>query len=62
MKFFDNEVSRVVKVGSVCFTTLKVVLIVVLSSIDKIMLANPIVMKMMMPRESRPPVKVLYSP
>lgn len=60
MNFFYGDVSRVMRVGSVLFSTLKVVLIDVLFSIEMIMLANPITMKMMMQSDMIPPVNVLY--
>jgi hypothetical protein len=50
----------VVNVGSAFFSTLKVVLIVVLLIIEIIMLANPMVMNMMIASDKIPPVKVLY--
>ena len=60
MNFFYGDVSRVMRVGSVLFSTLKVVLIDVLFSIEMIMLANPMTMKMMMQSDMIPPVNVLY--
>lgn len=49
-----------VNVGSAFFSTLKVVLIVVLLIIEIIMLANPMVMTTMIASDKIPPVKVLY--
>jgi len=60
MKFYYGEFLRVVKMGSLRLIISRVYVMVVLLRVSIIMLAKPINMAMMIPREKIPPVVVLY--
>lgn len=60
MNIFSLFGSKIAKGGSDCLTVVSEEMMVDLLRVCEIMLANPTMMTMIIPRESSPPVKVLY--
>jgi hypothetical protein len=60
MKLFSGEVVRIVEEGSGLVIVSTVLVMVVRLRVSMIMLANPMTIVTMIPKERMPPVNVLY--